>query len=99
MRLVIAAAIFATIPLSAVHAAGDVAAGRAIAETWCQPCHAIAAPTGSDVATPFSDIAAKRSALAIGAFLANPHGDMPNIQLSRKQIDDVIAYMETLKAR
>jgi transposase len=27
------------------------------------------------------------------------HGAMPNIQLSRKQIDDVVAYMETLKGR
>ncbi len=99
MRLLTLAAILAALPYFPAHAAGDVESGRRIAETWCKPCHAIGSPRGTDVAQPFADIAAKRSAQSIGAFLADPHGAMPNIQLSRQQIDDVVAYMETLKGR
>ena len=99
MRLVLLAiGLAALLPVQA-YGAGNVETGRLIAETWCKPCHAIGSPRGTDVAQPFADIAAKRTAQSIGAFLADPHGAMPNIQLSRQQIDDVIAYMESLKGR
>ena len=99
MRLVLLTAILAALPFGDTQAAGDVQAGRAVAEIWCKPCHVSSGTRGTDVAIPFSEIAANRTAQSIGAFLADPHGAMPNIQLSRKQIDDVVAYMETLKGR
>ena len=78
-------------------AADNVDAGRTIAETWCSPCHATGKRQASDVASPFSDILARRTRQEIATFLADPHGQMPNIQLARQQIADIIAYMATLK--
>jgi mono/diheme cytochrome c family protein len=78
-------------------AADNVAAGRTIAETWCSPCHAVGKRQASDVAPPFSEILARRTRQEIATFLADPHGQMPNIQLARQQIADIVAYMATLK--
>jgi len=78
--------------------AADIPNGRKVVDTWCQPCHA---PSGaqhaSDVAPPLAEIAKTQSVDAIRGFLAHPHGAMPDIQLSRQQIDDVTAYLESLK--
>lgn len=78
-------------------AAENADAGRIIAETWCKPCHAIGQPPAKDIAPPFPDILARRSHQEIAVFLADPHGQMPNIQLARQQIADIIAFMATLK--
>lgn len=78
-------------------AAENAETGRTLAETWCKPCHAVNQRQASDVAPPFTDILARRSRQEIASFLADPHGQMPNIQLSRQQIADVIAFMATLK--
>ena len=51
------------------------------------------------MAPPLDSVAERRTREAIGAFLARPHGRMPDIQLSREQIADVLAYMETLKKK
>lgn len=98
MRLVLMTVLLAALPIAA-HAAGDTQAGRKVAEAWCKPCHAMGAPASSDVAPPFSDIIAARTPQSIAAFLANPHGRMPDIQLSRQQIEDVTAYILGLKGR
>ncbi|MBW8268894.1 c-type cytochrome [Caldovatus aquaticus] len=88
-------------PASA-QAAGDPADGRRIAEIWCANCHAI----GPDVPGPASDAApsfvttAQRpavTALALRVFLQTPHANMPNYQLSREEVDDVVAYILSLK--
>ena len=99
MRLVAAISILALYPVLPVQAADNVAVGRAIAETWCQPCHASGTRQTSDVAKPLSEIATTRTRQSIAAFLADPHGEMPNIQLARQQIADVTAYMQTLKSK
>jgi hypothetical protein len=31
------------------------------------------------------------------AFLSHPHGAMPDLSLSRSEIDDLIAYLETFR--
>ena len=31
------------------------------------------------------------------AFLSHPHGAMPNLSLTRTEIDDLISYIETLR--
>ena len=33
------------------------------------------------------------------AFLSHPHGAMPNLALTRAEIDDLISYIETLALR
>lgn len=99
MRLSVTATLFTMLPILSLQAAENVADGRKIAETWCQPCHTTGAVPTNDLAKPFSEIVASRTPQSIAAFLADPHGAMPNIQLSRQQIADVVAYMGTLKAK
>jgi cytochrome c len=84
-----------------LHAAGDVEVGRAIAQRWCASCHVVGSGTtgGSDVAPAFGTIAATRTPDQLRAFLANPHFPMPNPQLSRSEIEHVVAYIESLAPR
>ena len=81
-------------------AAGSYAAravdGAKIANKWCDTCHLVRHARGPDVAPTFAQIAVQRTPEQIRAFLAHPHGGMPPIELSNKQIDDVIAYMNSL---
>jgi mono/diheme cytochrome c family protein len=83
-------------------AAGDPAAGRALAQRWCSSCHVVDpdAKTGTSNGVPtFASIAAMPSTtqLSLHVFLQTSHGQMPNLLLSRSQIDDVVAYIVGLK--
>lgn len=81
--------------------AGDAGAGRVLARAWCAQCHVVEADQAeaSDVAPPFAQVAndPAKSKLGIAAWLAAPHPPMPNLNLSQVQIDDLVAYIETLK--
>jgi cytochrome c len=91
----------AAVPNCAV-AAGDAASGLALAQTWCTGCHIVEpAAAGGDSAPPFAAIA-NRSNLAPGAlraWLTDPHPPMPNLELSRQQIDDIASYLDSLRHR
>jgi len=81
--------------------AQDVSAGKEIAQTWCASCHNVDAkekPTARDAAPSFLSIAQMKSTteMSLAAFLASPHGGMPNLTLSRKEIRDVSAYILSL---
>ena len=81
---------------------GDADSGRKIAQTWCVNCHVVApgqTQGTSNGAPPFTAIAAQRdiSPMALRAFLQTPHHRMPDLQLSRDQIDDVSAYIFSLR--
>ena len=81
---------------------GDADAGRKIAETWCVNCHVVApgqTQGTSNGAPSFASIAAHTeiSPMALRAFLQTPHHRMPDLQLSRDQIDDVSAYIFSLR--
>lgn len=83
---------------------GDPAAGRRLAETWCANCHVIgpgASGPASDAVPTFPGVARMPSttAMALRVFLQTPHSRMPDIQLSREQMDDVIAYILSLRDR
>lgn len=74
--------------------------GAAIAAQWCSRCHATgAAPEASDVASSFHEIAGRRSPDYIRGFLANPHvrGDMPPFELSAEHVEDLLAYLQSLR--
>lgn len=81
---------------------GDAPTGQRVAATWCANCHQVA-PGGpgpaSDAAPPFPSIAAMASttSMSLRVFLQSPHGNMPDYRLSREQMDDVVAYILTLK--
>jgi len=82
--------------------AGDLAAGRDLAEDMCGSCHAVDADGKSTnaEAPPFREIAARYSvwnlqeALAEGIMVG--HEDMPEFTLSPEQIDALLSYMDTL---
>lgn len=82
---------------------GDPASGLGLARTWCSDCHIVAPgqKRGTDAVPPFAAIAAMPSttALSLRAFLTTPHGKMPDLKLSNPQIDDVVAYILTLRQR
>ncbi|MGC2199475.1 MAG: cytochrome c [Stellaceae bacterium] len=96
------ALVILTLGLSAAQASGaDVQKGTQLARQWCANCHIIngnpsdAVPQGPPT---FRTIA--RSGMApdqLRAFLSHPHGAMPDLALSRAEIDDLIGYIQTLR--
>ena len=91
----------ATMEIGFALEAGNSAQGKAIAERWCSACHMVS-PSQSQVhvdVPTFPSIARKLPAEAdvLAAFLANPHPPMPNLNLTRRDIQDLLAYIATLK--
>lgn len=79
----------------------SAARGAAIAERWCATCHLVGPDQqqASAAAPSFASIA-RRSTKRFDwlmAFLAEPHPTMPEMSLSRRQIQDLGAYLETLR--
>lgn len=96
--LLSALACFAVLP-SVAWAAGDAANGHALVRIWCSSCHVVDAEGGGkDVAPPLPEIARRQAPdqLQARAFLAAPHPPMPNFDLAREQIDDIVAYLNSL---
>jgi mono/diheme cytochrome c family protein len=87
------------LPMQAV-AAADAQNGRDIAQQWCSSCH-VTAPdqTQASADVPSFMAIAERSEGDLGwlaAFLADPHPPMPDMRLTRQEIQDLTAYFETL---
>lgn len=84
-------------------AAGDMAAGRAMAERLCARCHAIAGPGPSPLAQapPFSGFARKWPveylAEAMAEGLVVGHGPMPEFVFAPQEIDDLLAYLDSVQ--
>jgi mono/diheme cytochrome c family protein len=82
--------------------AGDAVRGAALAESWCQTCHIIDKKgTGQSVdpAPAFPLIASdpKKTPGYLQRWLSTSHPQMPNFNLGRREIVDLIAYIQTLK--
>jgi cytochrome c len=83
---------------------GDIAAGKDFALQVCTPCHVVAsdqrAPRRS-VGPDFRAIAniPSTTSISLRVFLSSPHPTMPNLILSKKEQDDVIAYIISLRNR
>ena len=78
--------------------AADVIVGQDIVERTCAVCHVAGGDKGSDAAPPLETIA-KRQPADLGwirAWLADPHPPMPNPNLTRQEIDDVVLYLQYL---
>jgi len=74
--------------------------GRRLSERWCSQCHAIGpAPAKFDRAQSFASIAAKEKITTemIASFLRMPHATMPNVPLSRKDAQDIAAFIMDMK--
>ena len=100
MRILLGALCLAAMTTPA-GAQGDAAAGRAVAERACGQCHDVnpgdrdnfrAAPTFQTVA---DDPAVTEPALR--SFFEKPHVAVPNAQLTRRETEDVLTYILTLK--
>ena len=81
---------------------GDPVAGRQLAQTWCSTCHVVTRgqqQATSNGAPSFAAIAAQKSftPMALSAFLQTPHHRMPDLHLSRDEIDDISAYIFSLR--
>ncbi len=88
--------------VSGVAVAGDARQGATIARRWCAACHVVdPAQTSAFADAPsFSDIALRRTdRRQLANFLANPHPPMPDMHLSRKEIDDIVTYIRSLDPR
>lgn len=76
---------------------GDPASGRRLIEQSCSACHG--ASQGETRAPSFVAIAAMPSttALSLGVFLRTSHPTMPNVMLTPADLDNVIAYVLSLR--
>ena len=85
---------------SSVFAGGMPENGKKIAQVWCASCHVISedqVEATSDVPS-FKFIADKykNNIEAAAVFLADPHPRMPDLNLTRNEIQDLLAYIESL---
>ena len=81
-------------------ARADATKGSQLAQLWCTSCHLTGGtPAGNLQQGPpsFSTIAQARTADQLRAFLSHPHGAMPDLSLTRAEIDDLVGYIETLR--
>lgn len=88
--------------VSPAMAAGNAQAGHELAQRWCTSCHIIdPSGRGPDTGPPFPTVAqrSKDDRSWVRAWLADPHPPMPNFNLSRQQIDDLMAYLDSLAPR
>lgn len=97
--LALAAALFV-----AVHAdAASVARGKALVRQDCASCHAVE-PGGTSPnakAPTFAAVANEPSATpySLHVFLQTTHATMPNFVINSDDIDDIVAYIESLKQK
>ena len=85
--------------------AADSVHGASLAARWCVSCHVPgpgmrSGPT-TDAGPPFATIAADPALTEqrLRGWLAAPHPPMPNLNLTRAEIEDLIAYIRGLKPR
>lgn len=81
--------------------AADAAEGERLARQWCAACHIVAddQTTGSADVPTFREIAGRSDfdPNNLAAFLADPHPKMPDMSLTRREIDALVAYFESLR--
>ncbi|WP_051340145.1 c-type cytochrome [Azospirillum halopraeferens] len=78
---------------------GDPDTGQALAQRWCTACHVVGSgDTGTDAAPAFATLARRHGDDPgwMRAWLSRSHPRMPDLHLSRAEIEDVIAYLGTL---
>jgi mono/diheme cytochrome c family protein len=83
--------------------AQDAQQGREIALRWCSSCHVVnraATSAPADGLPTFPALAAKPdlSADQLRAAMNPQHSRMPDLALSKRQQDDLIAYIYSLRA-
>jgi mono/diheme cytochrome c family protein len=82
--------------------AQDAEQGRQLAVRWCANCHTVERTTESASANglpTFPAIAADQRLTPdlLRATMSARHGRMPDLQLSKREQDDLIAYIQSLR--
>lgn len=83
----------------AASAQGDPEVGRALALQWCTSCHVVDLEGhGTDAAPPLPWLVQEelRTPDELRGWLAAPHPPMPDLALTRQEIEDVVAYLASL---
>ncbi|HMK68317.1 MAG TPA: cytochrome c [Stellaceae bacterium] len=97
--LLLAVLIGAALVISEANAAGNAQYGRTIAQNRCSSCHVVEPnQKGGDTAPPFAEIARKHAndMSWVRTWLTDPHPPMQGIALSREEIDDIVAFLQSL---
>ncbi len=98
MALLVFALPLAALPVRA-QLVGDPAMGRQLTQQWCTACHVVDVEGhGSDVGPPLPQLLGdgKRTSAEIRGWLVAPHPRMPNFDLTRQEIEDIVAYLQSL---
>jgi len=87
---------------SAPATTGDPAAGRRTATESCTSCHVVGEDTNEQAVegVPTFRALARDPAMTesrLRGFLHRPHPPMPNISLTRREIDNLVSYIESLR--
>ncbi len=93
-------ALAAAAALAADPAAENVARGERLARQWCTGCHLVGpGVAGGDAGPPFARVAndPSKTDATLRTWLADPHPPMPKLDLTRRGIDAIVAYIRTLK--
>ena len=81
----------------------DLVAGELLADKWCAQCHGVrAGRLGPNPSAPaFPELAAEPSITeySLRALLQSPHETMPHIKFTPDQLDDIVGYILSFKAR
>jgi cytochrome c oxidase subunit II len=100
---VLAASLFA-VALAPVSARAGADEGKALYEQKCKACHSVGGEGGkmANLGGPLDGAASKHDTAWLKEYIADPKAKkpdskMPKLQLSAPQIDDLIAYLQTLK--
>jgi cytochrome c len=100
-RVIVGTVIAFAVALSCEGGLADVAQGERLARQWCVNCHVIdgSGPSATLPQGPpsFRVAAGHLNPGELRAFLTHPHGQMPDLSLTRSEIDDLIGYIESLR--
>lgn len=103
MRATLAAVIVLTTFGGAGFAAtiGDASNGKMLAERWCSSCHLVSPDQTSTTteAPPFATIAERpaEEIEKLDLLLQEPHPPMPQLNLTRSERANLLAYIASLK--
>jgi mono/diheme cytochrome c family protein len=76
----------------------DAESGHQLAERWCSGCHAVEADSRVDQTPALETIARDpmKTPEWLRVWLMTPHSTMPDLTLSRSEVEAIIVYMKGL---
>ena len=103
MRIILS--LFLLVCASSISRADDIAAGRKLVEDNCSRCHAIDVAGDSPLAKapPFREVVTRYPPESLGEALVEGivtgHNEMPEFVFEADQAAEIIAYLDSLKAK